>query len=538
MISNRYLMTGYQNDFNGNDMTSFSGTLISIVEDLSRDLPANERYPRLLQAMLNIFPCDAAALLHLEGEVLRPLAVDGLSDDTMGRRFNVSENPRLARLLHSRQPVRFPSDSALPDPYDGLVETEDNLLHVHDCMGFSLYIDDHPWGVLTLDAMKPGTFDDIDPIELRTFIGLTEATVKAAQRMDKLADEVRHQEAVNQALIDEGKSYEIIGNSGPIQRLKDELAIAAQSHLTVLVLGETGVGKELVARAVHKQSPRAGGPMVYVNCAALPENLAESELFGHVKGAFSNAISDRAGKFEIADGGTLFLDEVGELPLAIQAKMLRVLQSGEIQRVGSDQYREVDVRIVAATNRDLQHEVQEKRFRADLYHRLSVYPVKVPPLRDRGRDIILLAGFLLEYSQRRLGIAGLRLSDTAKQILLSYDWPGNVRELEHTLSRAALKALADNGRTSRTIQILPEHLNLEIAHRIDAQDGESPKLTQQAQQLASLPLKDAVDEFQRQLIRQTLKQHDQNQAAAAKALGMHRSNFYRLLKRLDYHSDS
>jgi len=165
----------------------FFDALTSIVADLSRDLPAEQRYQRLLETMLRIFPCDAAALLKLEGNNLHPLAIDGLSDDTMGRRFVVTEHPRLATLLHAREPVRFAADSDLPDPYDGLVETHDQQLHVHDCMGVSLYIDEQPWGALTLDALQPGTFDDIDPLELRTFISLTEATVKAAERMDQLA---------------------------------------------------------------------------------------------------------------------------------------------------------------------------------------------------------------------------------------------------------------------------------------------------------------------------------------------------------------
>ncbi|OMH29464.1 nitric oxide reductase transcriptional regulator NorR [Motiliproteus sp. MSK22-1] len=515
-------------------MTTFFDTLTSIVEDLSRDLPADKRYRRLLDAMLKIFPCDAAALLKLENNTLSPLAIDGLSQDTMGRRFAVEEHPRLARLLHSRQPVRFAADSDLPDPYDGLVETEDHLLHVHDCMGFSLYMDDTPWGVLTLDAMQPGTFDEMDPIELRTFISLTEATVKAAHRMDELAAKAKHQQLVAQTLISEGSSREIIGRSASMKRLKEELSIAAQSHLTVLVLGETGVGKELVARSVHRQSSRAKQPMVYINCAALPDNIAESELFGHVKGAFSGAIADRAGKFEIADGGTLFLDEVGELSLAIQAKMLRALQNGEIQRVGSDRHIQVDVRIVAATNRDLHKEVLQHRFRADLYHRLSVYPIQVPPLRERGRDVILLAGYLLESNQRRLGVQGLRLADDARQSLLSYNWPGNVRELEHLLSRAALKAIASQDRNARTITIKSVHLNIE------SDQDPKPLSTAEIEIQSALSrttkpirLKAAIDQFQSRLIRQTLQQHDNNQAAAARELGINRSNFYRLLNRLN-----
>jgi len=512
----------------------FFDALTSIVADLSRDLPAEQRYQRLLETMLRIFPCDAAALLKLEGNSLHPLAIDGLSDDTMGRRFVVNEHPRLATLLHAREPVRFAADSDLPDPYDGLVETHDQQLHVHDCMGVSLYIDEQPWGALTLDALQPGTFDDIDPLELRTFISLTEATVKAAERMDQLAARAEREHQVARTLIQEVGAAEIIGASVPMQDMRRELEIVAKSNLTVLVLGETGVGKELVAKQIHTLSSRADQPLVQVNCAALPENIAESELFGHTKGAFTGATSERAGKFEISDGGTLFLDEIGELPLSIQAKMLRALQSGEIQRVGSDHPIQVDVRIVTATNRDLKNEVTEGRFRADLYHRLSVYPVTVPPLRKRGRDVLLLAGYLLETNQRRLGTQGLRLDDSAKQALQGYDWPGNVRELEHLLSRAALKAVAEQGREARTVTLTSCHLNIDTTDAaisrptITAIHMPPPTLEQRT-------LKEAVDLFQREVIQQVLTENEGNQAAAARELGLNRSNFYRLLQRLELH---
>jgi anaerobic nitric oxide reductase transcription regulator len=509
---------------------TFFQDLISIVADLSRDLPEAQRYKRLLEAMRRIFPCDSTAILQLHGSTLKPLAVDGLSEDTLGRRFAVEEHPRLASLLHSREPVRFPADSPLPDPYDGLVDTDDHQLHVHDCMGVSLYIDDLPWGVLSLDAMRPGTFDAIDPVELRTFIRLTEATVKAAQRIQALEARIERGHLVTAALLESEGKAEMVGQSPVLKQLMVEIAMVAKSHLTVLVRGETGVGKVLVARQVHMLSPRSDKPLIYVNCAALPESVAESELFGHIKGAFTGAIADRAGKFEVADGGTLFLDEVGELPLQVQAKMLRALQSGEIQRVGSDRHTLVDVRIVAATNRDLQQEVAKGRFRADLYHRLTVFPIQVPPLRERGRDILLLAGYLLERDQRRLGVRGLRLAGAAKKALLGYPWPGNVRELEHLLSRAALKAVAEQGHDARTVTLDPEHLAIEPA------PGPAPEATADAgpgaAELGKLDFKSAVDDFQHRLISERLRAHHNNLAATARSLGMDRGNFHRLVKRL------
>lgn len=517
--------------------TLFFDAITRIVEKLSLDLEEQHRYNHLLECMQTIFPFDAAAVLKLDGSLLKPLAIRGLSDDVLGRRFVVNEHPRFLKALNSREAIHFESDSALPDPYDGLIDDEAFNTEVHDCMGISLFIDNKPWGLLTLDAVTPGTFDHLNPLELKTFTRLTEATVKAAERIETLETSAAHHQLVSQALSSESPGR-IIGSSQAIQKLKEEVAIVAQSHLSVLVLGETGVGKELVARRVHSLSPRSSGPLIYINCAALPENIAESELFGHVKGAFSGAISDRAGKFEVADEGTLFLDEVGELPLSIQPKLLRALQSGEIQRVGSDKLIQVNVRIIAATNRDLQEEVSHGRFRADLFHRLSVYPISVPPLRDRDKDILLLSGYLLEVNQKRLGVEGLRITAEAKLLLTAYNWPGNVRELEHTLSRAALKAIAEQGRHKRSIVIDYYHLDIKPDHT-SSTNTQAEVFMLQHKSLNELNiqangnLKDATEEFQRQYIEEMLRKHKGNQAAAAREMGVNRSNFYRLLKRLE-----
>jgi anaerobic nitric oxide reductase transcription regulator len=323
----------------------------------------------------------------------------------------------------------------------------------------------------------------------------------------------------------------MIGAGKQHKRLQDEIAIVAKSDLTVLVTGETGVGKELVASAIHALSPRAGKPLISVNCAALPDTLVESELFGHVRGAFSGASSDRRGKFELADGGTLFLDEVGELPLAVQAKLLRVLQNGQLQRIGSDNEHTVDVRLIAATNRDLAHEVREGRFRADFYHRLSVYPLVVPPLRERGRDVLLLAGYFLEENRWRLGLQSLRLATDAQTALLGYAWPGNVRELEHLVGRTALKALAAHPERPRILTLQAADFGLSDASEglISAPpEGSAPKAGSPAQQ----DFRGAVTSFERTLLLDALARHDQTWAAAARELGMDRANLNRLAKRL------
>jgi transcriptional regulator with GAF, ATPase, and Fis domain len=214
--------------------------------------------------------------------------------------------------------------------------------------------------------------------------------------------------------------------------------------MMVLILGETGTGKELVARAVHQGSARATYPLIKVNCSTLPAELIESELFGHERGAFTGAVSRQVGRFELADGGTIFLDEIGELPLSLQPKLLRVLQEGEFERVGSAKTIKVDVRVIAATNRNLSEAVQRGRFRADLYYRLNVYPIEVPPLRERGADIALLAEVFLHEARRRLGRSYAKIPDKIIETLRGYSWPGNVRELENVISRAAIISDSSN----------------------------------------------------------------------------------------------
>ncbi|HEX7928558.1 MAG TPA: sigma-54 dependent transcriptional regulator [bacterium] len=236
---------------------------------------------------------------------------------------------------------------------------------------------------------------------------------------------------------------EIVGDCPPMQEVFDRVRKVAPMDSTVLVLGESGTGKELVARAVHQLSPRANAPLIAVNCAAIPDSLIESELFGHEKGAFTGAVNAHRGLIESADGGTMFLDEVGELPAAAQARLLRVLQEGEIRRVGSDQARKVNIRLIAATHRNLPQLIEEGSFRPDLYFRLRVFEVRLPPLRERGADIDALTIFLLEKTCRRLHRDPLRIAPEATAAIHAYAWPGNVRELENSIERAVILCEGD-----------------------------------------------------------------------------------------------
>ncbi len=279
---------------------------------------------------------------------------------------------------------------------------------------------------------------------LKIFADHAAVAIANARAFEEI-DELRHRLSLeNEYLRQEVGSArgfgDIIGSSSAILKVQRQVALVAPTDSTVLIVGETGTGKELVAQAIHQHSERAKGPMVRVNCAAIPRDLFESEFYGHVKGAFTGATQDRVGRFELAHRGTIFLDEVGEIPLELQSKLLRVLQEGQLERVGENKTRNVDVRVIAATNRDLKQEATSHRFRQDLYYRLSVFPVEIPPLRDRVEDIPELAAHFLQSACARFRIAPLKLKQKHLLELRSYDWPGNVRELQNVVERAAITA--------------------------------------------------------------------------------------------------
>jgi anaerobic nitric oxide reductase transcription regulator len=507
--------------------------LLQIALDLSASLPFEQLYQRLINAVSRVFPCDAAALMMLQDDYLLPVALHGLAPELIGRRFMPSEHPRLDSILRSRTPVRFAANAELPDPFDGQLAVDPQReIDVHACMGCSLYVEDTLVGVLTLDALQAGAFDEVDDMSVLTFSALAAATLRNARMVSDLRKAREQQQAIACDLIDEARQRggELVGASAAMEQLRRDVQLVAGSDLFVLISGETGTGKELVARTLHAQSSRAQQPLVYVNCAALPIAMAESELFGHVKGAFTGAIADRKGKFELADHGTLFLDEVGELPLELQSTLLRAIQQGEIQRVGADLHLQVDVRIIAATNRDLADEVAKGRFRRDLYHRLQVFPVEVVPLREHLEDLPMLVGYFLTQARQKLAISQLSLHPAALQVLQQYDWPGNVRELEHLLMRAALKAR--RGGDSR-VRIDVEHLDVSRSPSLHIESAVSdlaslPSLVP----LSELGLRARVDDFQRALIQQTFTAEQQNWARTAAALKMDRGNLYRLAQRL------
>ena len=508
--------------------------MVSIALDLTAALSTSDRYNRLLESLEKVIPYDAAALLRIDGTRLLPVASRGLSPDAMGREYARSDHPRLDIICNSDDPVRFPADNALPDPFDGLLATDPKALrHIHACLGCPLRVDDNLVGVLTADALDPSAFDNLDSHYLKAVGALAGAQMKTAILMDALEQTAERQGQIASDLMQDivmQRGRQILGATPVMAHLRREIDLVARSDFTVLVVGETGVGKELVVRAIHAESERKNDPMLYLNCAALPETLAESELFGHTKGAFTGANRDRAGKFELADGGTLFLDEIGEMPPAIQPKLLRAIQEGEIQRIGSEKMIHVDVRLLVATNRDLEREVESRRFRADLFHRLNVYPIRVPPLRERKGDIPLLSGFFCERIQRRMGLGPVRISPDTFDILAKYQWPGNVRELENIISRAVLKASAGL-QHGEAVVILPAHLGSDLA----STDMQVPDAYQKSNQTMKkgFSLRSETKNFQRRIIEQALINTNGNWAAAARLLGMQRSNLHNLATRLN-----
>lgn len=506
---------------------------VQVALDITSGISDQDRFDRLLSTIRQTLKCDASALLLFRNQQFVPLAINGLSEDVLGRRFDVEQHPRLEAIARAGDVVRFPSDSDLPDPYDGLIPNHSEELKVHSCIGLPLMLEDRLIGAVTIDAFDPTQFENFLDDDLRIVSALAASSLNTALLMEQLertagvdANTPRRSRRFNQ-------QGDIIGQSASMLELKSQIDAVADTDLSVLVMGETGVGKELVANALHAQSKRSKNALVYLNCAALPESVAESELFGHVKGAFTGAISNRKGKFELADNGTLFLDEIGELSLPLQAKLLRALQYGDIQRVGDDRNIKVNVRIVAATNRVMHEEVKEGNFRADLYHRLSVFPVFVPPLRERGKDITLLAGFFAERCAHKMGVANISLDATALNVISSYPWPGNVRELEHAINRASVIAKSNN--PSDQLVLLPQHFNLSGERAsIHISDSQSePESGSILTEFHDLGLKEAVDQFQTQLVQKAYLENDKNLSATAKQLRVNPPNLHRLMKRLN-----
>ncbi|MCL6448013.1 MAG: sigma-54 dependent transcriptional regulator [Armatimonadetes bacterium] len=360
----------------------------------------------------------------------------------------------------------------------------------------------------TIEAMKLGAFDYLmKPLKIHDLLEV----VKKAVEVKELIDRAKAGESVPVADADA-----MIGLSPIMQNVYKIIGRVANTNATVLIRGESGTGKELVARAIHYNSVRKERPFIKLNCASIPESLLESELFGHEKGAFTGAVAAKPGKFELAHKGTIFLDEIGEMSLSTQTKLLRVLQEREFERVGGTATIKVDVRIIAATNKDLEKSIESGHFREDLYYRLNVVEIVIPPLRERKEDIPALISHIIKGCSAEYKKAIRGFSEEAMEILMNYDWPGNIRELKNVCERAVLMSTGP----VLGVEVLPLTLR---------------KKSRRLSWLDEIPggsLKEIVQEVEREIILRALEEHNWNRSAAAQALKMNRSSFYAKLKEL------
>jgi len=359
-----------------------------------------------------------------------------------------------------------------------------------------------------IGAIRVGAYDFITkPVDPKLLF----LSVSRAIQHRRLSDEVKR---LREAVDGETTAEKIVGQSGAMRRVYELINRVGDSDASVLIHGETGTGKELIARGIHNRSRRKNGPFVAINCAAVPHALLESELFGHARGAFTDAKAQRTGLFVQATGGTLFLDEIGELPIDVQPKLLRALQERKVRPVGANQEISFDARIVAATNRNLEDEVYEKRFREDLYYRVNVVKIDVPPLRERGGDVLHLSQHFLKQFSERNGKASLELSTTGAEKLMAYNWPGNVRELENCMEHAVALARFEQ----ITVEDLPEKIRAYRAERFVVAANDPTEIV-------------TMDELERRYILRVLSLVGGNKSRAAQVLGFDRRTLYRKLER-------
>jgi len=448
----------------------------------------------LLSLILEIIPASSGAILLYEDYLDEPSSVS-VTDLGEG-----SYRP----LTINRQTVKRVLTEGCGLLVEAPSENTASPLREPALLVAPLTIHGRPCGVIYLEGAQ---FRE-------THLDLLVAVAQLASMAMENASQLEWLAAENERLEAElHPDHHMLGESAPLRELRRSIARAAQTNSTVLILGETGTGKELVARTIHQNSSRAGRPFVAINCAALSETLLESELFGHERGAFTGAFSQKKGRLEIAEGGTVFLDEAGEMPLQLQAKLLRVLQERQVERVGGTQPVKLDIRLIAATNRNLEEEVRAGRFRADLYYRLNVVTLKTPALRDRRADIPALAKhFALKFGEQcGRPIAGI--APDAEAYLCHYEWPGNIRELENAIERAVVLGSGD------VIQLeeLPESIR-EI--------GKAAGLSR------TIPLQDAIDDAKKLAITRAFEHARGEHPEAARLLGVHPNYLYRLMRNL------
>jgi DNA-binding NtrC family response regulator len=381
-----------------------------------------------------------------------------------------------------------------------------SIIKEHQPNSFIVMISGHANIPIAVQAIKEGAFDFLEkPLSTDTIFAVIE----------KIEKEIKLRQSFQYYKEKEESQIEIIGNSEKIVQLKKQIEKVAKTNAWVMILGENGTGKELVAKSIHYQSSRKDYPFVDINCAAIPDELFEAEFFGYEKGAFTNAFTRKIGKLELADKGTLFLDEVADMSLPAQAKLLRVLEEKEFSRLGSNTKIKVDLRVISATNKDIQKEVEKGTFRQDLAFRLSVIPLTVPPLRERGEDIILLADYFIKKFSIENKVEPPILTDEVKRTFLNYSWPGNVRELKNLMERIVI---FNNGDYVYNKDLPPNMF------------GKTTANEEKGIPITIRPLKDAKEELEREMIKKALEVYNKNLKEVAKALDIDLSSLYRKIK--------
>jgi transcriptional regulator with GAF, ATPase, and Fis domain len=462
---------------------------------------------QLLGMIFDVIPAERGAILILDPET-KAVASHVAWDRTLGpdRPVHVSQAV-LQRVVEDRVYL-LDKGVTSSEPVAGMQESGSTGAAIHSLLCVPLSAAAEPFGVIYLDTSSPkAVFSDEHLQLLSAIAGIASIAIENARQFERIGNENR------QLRAEVNLEHDMLGQGPRMREVYQFIERVAPTDATILIHGESGTGKELTARAIHKNSPRRHLPFVALNCAALTESLLESELFGHEKGAFTSAFAQKKGLLEVAEGGTVFLDEIGELSPILQAKLLRVLQEREFVRVGGTRPIKINVRFLAATNRNLQNAVKDNAFRADLFHRLNVISITLPPLREHPEDILVIASYFASRYAQKCNRSLKGISDGARRCLLQYDWPGNVRELENAMERAVVIGSSD--------MILPEDLPEALLDRPD-----SPGTT-------SAKYHEAVRDLKKQLILNSLEQSGGSFTEAAKLLGVHPNYLHRLIRNLD-----
>jgi len=478
-------------------------TLVQVGSVVNSSPTVEDLANQLLASLFEVVPAERGAILLQE------------SDGRIGPAFAKARDGSSAGVQVSRTIVERVLSKSVAMLSNDVLECEDfsgapSLQGVRSVLAVPLRIDGRKLGAIYVDASAPGKRFDVDHLRLLAAVagmaaGAFDRTLHA-ERLGKENERLRHDLAIE---------HNMIGESAAMRSVYEFVAKVAPNDSTVLIQGESGTGKELVARAIHRNSPRASQPFVAINCAALAESLLESELFGHEKGAFTGAVALKKGKLELADGGTVFLDEIGEMALGLQAKLLRVLQERELDRVGGTRPIKIDVRVIAATNRDLQQAVQGATFREDLYYRINVVALRTPALRERREDIPLLSRYFVEKFATKCNRRVTGISPAARSCLAAYGWPGNVRELENAIERAVVLGSAH--------LVLPEDLPEQILEVERTGSGEA----------ATGSYHEAVLGAKKRLILRAFEEAQGNHTVAAKLLDVHPNYLHRLVRNME-----